>query len=60
MRGLPIWILSLCLGNSLLAAAAAAPAANAPAPLPDVHRSGFVYCVNGILNTFNPQMAAAA
>ncbi|HGM6860080.1 TPA: ABC transporter substrate-binding protein SapA [Serratia rubidaea] len=59
MRGLPIWILSLCLGNSLLAAAAATPAANAPAPLPDVHRSGFVYCVNGILNTFNPQMASS-
>ncbi|MCG8707951.1 peptide ABC transporter substrate-binding protein SapA [Brenneria sp. 4F2] len=33
------------------------PAASAPAPLPDIRQSGFVYCVNDVLNTFNPQMA---
>ncbi|QTF08534.1 peptide ABC transporter substrate-binding protein SapA [Brenneria izadpanahii] len=32
-----------------------APAA--PAPLADIRQSGFVYCVNDVLNTFNPQMA---
>ncbi|HAT23044.1 MAG: ABC transporter substrate-binding protein SapA [Pantoea sp.] len=25
----------------------------------DIHHSGFVYCVNGTLNTFNPQMASS-
>ncbi|RYC37842.1 ABC transporter substrate-binding protein SapA [Pectobacterium zantedeschiae] len=28
-----------------------------PAPLENIHQSGFVYCVNDVLNTFNPQMA---
>ncbi|MFE8049654.1 ABC transporter substrate-binding protein SapA [Brenneria goodwinii] len=28
-----------------------------PAPLADIRQSGFVYCVNDVLNTFNPQMA---
>lgn len=27
--------------------------------LPDIRQSGFVYCVSGILNTFNPQMASS-
>lgn len=25
----------------------------------DIHQSGFVYCVNGVMNTFNPQMASS-
>lgn len=33
-------------------------AAPKPVPLPDIRQSGFVYCVNGLLNTFNPQMAS--
>ncbi|MEI7237864.1 MULTISPECIES: ABC transporter substrate-binding protein SapA [Pectobacterium] len=28
-----------------------------PAPLENIRQSGFVYCVNDVLNTFNPQMA---
>ena len=24
----------------------------------DIRQSGFVYCVNGVMNTFNPQMAS--
>ncbi|MBA0217625.1 peptide ABC transporter substrate-binding protein SapA [Pectobacterium brasiliense] len=28
-----------------------------PAPLDNIRQSGFVYCVNDVLNTFNPQMA---
>jgi cationic peptide transport system substrate-binding protein len=28
-------------------------------PVPDIRQSGFVYCVSGILNTFNPQMASS-
>ncbi|MFC3395449.1 ABC transporter substrate-binding protein SapA [Brenneria rubrifaciens] len=27
------------------------------APLPSIRQSGFVYCVNDVLSTFNPQMA---
>lgn len=26
---------------------------------PDIRQSGFVYCVNGVLNTFNPQLASS-
>lgn len=26
---------------------------------PDIRQTGFIYCVNGILNTFNPQMASS-
>ncbi|QWA08893.1 peptide ABC transporter substrate-binding protein SapA [Sodalis ligni] len=33
-------------------------AAQTPSP-PDIRQSGFVYCVNGLLNTFNPQMASS-
>lgn len=57
MRGLPFWILSLCLTGSALAATT--PPAPSAAPLPDIRQSGFVYCVSGILNTFNPQMASS-
>lgn len=44
----------------LLGPALAAPLAKAPpdvALLEDIRHSGFVYCVNGVVNTFNPQMA---
>ncbi|WP_312242833.1 ABC transporter substrate-binding protein SapA [Pantoea sp.] len=34
-----------------------APAWSAPAD--DIRQSGFVYCVNGVMNTFNPQMASS-
>lgn len=27
--------------------------------MPDIRQSGFIYCVNGIVNTFNPQMASS-
>ncbi|WP_037388509.1 ABC transporter substrate-binding protein SapA [Serratia symbiotica] len=50
MRGLPCWILSLsCLATP--------PTPAAITPLPDIRQSGFVYCVSGILHTFNPQRA---
>lgn len=42
-----------------LCLAATTPPAPAAAPLPDIRQSGFVYCVSGILNTFNPQMASS-
>ncbi|PVZ84817.1 peptide ABC transporter substrate-binding protein SapA [Serratia sp. S1B] len=53
MRALPLWIMSLsCLATSAFA--------TIPTPAPaDIRQSGFVYCVNGILNTFNPQMASS-
>ncbi|MFC0225889.1 ABC transporter substrate-binding protein SapA [Serratia aquatilis] len=58
MRGLPLWIMSLsCLATSALAST---PAASNAATIPaDIRQSGFVYCVSGILNTFNPQMASS-
>ncbi len=31
----------------------------APAPKSDIRQSGFVYCVNGMVNTFNPQKASS-
>lgn len=34
-----------------------APAWSAPAE--DIRQTGFVYCVNGVMNTFNPQMASS-
>ncbi|MBA5206277.1 peptide ABC transporter substrate-binding protein SapA [Pectobacterium aroidearum] len=41
-----------------LPALAASPSVpTSPAPLESIHQSGFVYCVNDVLNTFNPQMA---
>jgi len=36
-----------------------AHAAPAPKPLADIRQSGFVYCVNGQVNTFNPQKAGS-
>ncbi len=53
--------LSLGLVTALPSAhtAAAAMPAPLPAPLRNINQSGFVYCVNGLLNTFNPQMASS-
>lgn len=54
MRGIiPCLLLSLsCLGSVAFAAA--------PDQKPDdIRKSGFVYCVNGQVNTFNPQMASS-
>lgn len=58
MHGLIIWVLSLsCLATMALAETRSAlPPAQS---LTDIRQSGFVYCVNGILNTFNPQMASS-
>lgn len=36
-----------------------AQAAPLPAAAPDIRDSGFVYCVNGQVNTFNPQKASS-
>lgn len=56
MRALPLWIMSLsCLATSVFATPAFA---TTPSPA-DIRQSGFVYCVNGVLNTFNPQMASS-
>lgn len=30
-----------------------------PAPAADIRHSGFIYCVNGMVNTFNPQKASS-
>ncbi|CNH49077.1 peptide transport periplasmic protein [Yersinia aldovae] len=58
MRSLLIWMLSLaCLATPALAQPA--PVAPIVQPLPDIRQRGFVYCVSGILNTFNPQMASS-
>lgn len=46
-------IFSLLLSLSVLSA----PAWSAPAG--DIRQSGFVYCVNGTLSTFNPQMVSS-
>ncbi len=70
MRGLrPFMRLIKALGFSLgmmasssLVFADTAPVtpANNETPRPaDIRQSGFVYCVSGILNTFNPQMASS-
>lgn len=42
---------------TLPALAAPQSVLTSPAPLENIHQSGFVYCVNDVLNTFNPQMA---
>lgn len=42
---------------SLPALAASPSVLTPPAPLENIRQSGFVYCVNDVLNTFNPQMA---
>jgi len=44
---------SLLLGLSVLSASALA------APTNNIRNSGFVYCVNGTVNTFNPQMVSS-
>ncbi|HKM98409.1 MAG TPA: ABC transporter substrate-binding protein SapA [Buttiauxella sp.] len=51
---------SLLLAVSCLSGVAfAAPPAASPVPKPaDIRNSGFVYCVSGQVNTFNPQMAS--
>ncbi|SCC05444.1 ABC transporter substrate-binding protein SapA [Kosakonia oryziphila] len=48
---------SLLLIANLIAGIA--HAAGTPAPLADIRDSGFVYCVNGQVNTFNPQKASS-
>ncbi|MBW7984019.1 ABC transporter substrate-binding protein SapA [Enterobacillus tribolii] len=58
MRGLKSLALMLgCFIAPVNAAEQSAP--HSPGPLPDIRQSGFIYCVNGILNTFNPQMASS-
>lgn len=44
---------ALCLGVALLCNTASASVT------PDIRQNGFVYCVNGVLNTFNPQLASS-
>ncbi|ORM73934.1 peptide ABC transporter substrate-binding protein SapA [Pantoea wallisii] len=44
---------SLLLGLSVMSASAFA------APVDTIRQSGFVYCVNGTVNTFNPQMVSS-
>ena len=46
-------LLLILLAGSVLAASAAQPADKN-----DIGQSGFVYCVNGVLTTFNPQLAS--
>ncbi|MDP9567648.1 UNVERIFIED_ORG: cationic peptide transport system substrate-binding protein [Kosakonia oryzae] len=48
---------SLLLTASLIAGIA--KAAVTPAPLADIRDSGFVYCVNGQVDTFNPQKTSS-
>lgn len=46
----------LCLS----AAAMATEKTAAPQPaVPDIRQSGFIYCVNGIVSTFNPQLVSS-
>ncbi len=54
MRGF-IPFLLLTLGTLSAAAHAEAPAK----PAPDIRQSGFVYCVSGQVNTFNPQQSSS-
>ncbi|EMH4161270.1 peptide ABC transporter substrate-binding protein SapA [Pluralibacter gergoviae] len=49
---------SLLAAMGLLCGSAAA-AAPAPSPHGDIRESGFVYCVSGQVNTFNPQKAGS-
>lgn len=53
LSSMPKLIPTLLLGLSVLSASAWA------APASDIRQSGFVYCVNGTVNTFNPQMASS-
>ncbi|EIC85543.1 ABC transporter substrate-binding protein SapA [Serratia sp. M24T3] len=73
MRRLTHWMLifaglvSSCFAATTLAevlpvahsASEKTPPATNPAPKSDIRRSGFVYCVNGMVNTFNPQKASS-
>ena len=64
MRRLTLWM--LLLGGFANAAVFATPPEQPPAASPppvvqnaDIRQSGFVYCVNGMVNTFNPQKASS-
>lgn len=64
MRRLTLWM--LLLGGFANAAVSATPPAPSPVTTPpavaqnaDIRQSGFVYCVNGMVNTFNPQKASS-
>ncbi|MGC6386796.1 ABC transporter substrate-binding protein SapA [Ewingella sp. S1.OA.A_B6] len=66
MRRLPLWMLLLGgLANAATAAPMPPPAKPPVASSPvtrqnsDIRQSGFVYCVNGMINTFNPQKASS-
>ena len=73
MRRLTHWMLILvglvssCFAASTFAeifpaahsASEKTPSASVPAPKNDIRQSGFVYCVNGIVNNFNPQKASS-
>ncbi|WP_369788406.1 ABC transporter substrate-binding protein SapA [Rouxiella sp. WC2420] len=73
MRRLTHWMLifaglvSSCFAATTLAevlpvahsASEKTPPVTNPAPKSDIRRSGFVYCVNGMVNTFNPQKASS-
>lgn len=37
---------------------ASSPAAPIKSPLPNIRHNGFVYCVNGVIDSFNPQIAS--
>ncbi|WP_261821603.1 ABC transporter substrate-binding protein SapA [Pragia fontium] len=70
MRGLKIWAL-ICAGLMMPVCAPSAKTQTAPAspveatsvvpitatPLTNINQSGFVYCVNGVVDSFNPQIA---
>ncbi|AJQ99512.1 Peptide transport periplasmic protein SapA [Enterobacteriaceae bacterium bta3-1] len=58
MRGLKTLMLALSCLSAVATAADIAPTTQLK-PLPDIRQSGFIYCVSGILNTFNPQMASS-
>ncbi len=53
LSSMPKLFSSLLLGLSVLSASALA------APTNNIRNSGFVYCVNGTVNTFNPQMVSS-
>ena len=53
LSSMPKLFPSLLLGLSVLSASALA------APTNNIRNSGFVYCVNGTVNTFNPQMVSS-
>ena len=62
MRRLTLWMILLS-GLSTAVFAETAPTHASPtvvsAPVNDIRQSGFVYCVNGMVNTFNPQKASS-